>query len=389
MIVALSGVVLLWLFLRTPSRPHNALSDLGQDDTNLDADLGAAAVASSTTHLHHRTVAVADLHGDYAHALNVLHMSGVIDRDSSGGLQALPLWSGSRATLVSTGDIVDRGDDTIPLYRLFSSLRSQAARAGGRVFNCLGNHEMMNALGDWRYVTQGDVNSFGGVDGRKHAISVDGWVGQEWMEHYDVSHSLPLFPLADLEKLQGLPQGYTPPQANFVHGGIHPSWTHGKPTPLADIVATGHSLLNKTLTRQADPYEPLARGRLPPTTTPHEHDIWTAEGPFWYRGYATEADETVACDLATQAAKALHVDFLVMGHTPHFDGFVHRCDPPLIHLIDTGISRAYGGEQSALVFDSELQWHEGDGKWHETVTLIALYRGRRPRIVHTRRRVVE
>lgn len=37
-------------------------------------------------------------------------------------------------------DIVDRGRDTIALYRLMDSLRAQAERAGGAVVSLLGNH---------------------------------------------------------------------------------------------------------------------------------------------------------------------------------------------------------------------------------------------------------
>lgn len=51
-------------------------------------------------------------------------------------------WIGKTATLVQTGDIVDRGRDTIALYKLFDTLRGQAAAAGGEVISLLGNHEV-------------------------------------------------------------------------------------------------------------------------------------------------------------------------------------------------------------------------------------------------------
>lgn len=76
------------------------------------------------------------------HAHNVLRMASLIS--SSGH------WIGGHDVLVSTGDIVDRGDDTIELYRLFDRLRKEASEVGGEVRNLLGNHEIMNALGDWR-----------------------------------------------------------------------------------------------------------------------------------------------------------------------------------------------------------------------------------------------
>lgn len=96
-----------------------------------------------------RVVAVADLHGDLEHAHNVLRMARLVDNK-----QVEPGWIGGHDVLVSTGDIVDRGDDTIPLYHMFQRLRDQARAAGGDVRNCIGNHEMMNALMDWRWVVQ-------------------------------------------------------------------------------------------------------------------------------------------------------------------------------------------------------------------------------------------
>lgn len=373
LILFIGAALVLYLLLKSsPTHPHNAL--------------GLIPTTTSSSTLHHRLVAVADLHGDYPHALNVLHMSGIINHDGQSPDQPVQ-WSGHRATLVSTGDIVDRGDDTIELYRMFQTLRSQATQIGGRVFNCLGNHEMMNAMGDWRYITRGDVDTFGDIQERRLAMSSHGWIGQEWLANYQVSHTLSLFPDQDVERLKSLdsnplPDSYTSPRANFVHGGIHPDWAD---RGLDDITQIGHSLLNKSLTYQAENSQ-LARGRFPPDVESDEVAIWSENGPFWYRGYATEPSEQAACYTARKAAEALQVDYLVMGHTPHFDGFVHRCDPPLIHLIDTGISRAYGGEQSALVFDSDLHWD--NEKWVETVSLIALYKARRPKVVHSTTRIV-
>lgn len=51
-------------------------------------------------------------------------------------------WVGKDTTLVQTGDIVDRGRDTIALYRLMDTLRVEAELAGGQVISLLGNHEV-------------------------------------------------------------------------------------------------------------------------------------------------------------------------------------------------------------------------------------------------------
>lgn len=43
----------------------------------------------------------------------------------------------------------------------------------------------------------------------------------------------------------------------------------------------------------------------------------------------------------------------VIGHTPNFERIFHRCNSEII-IIDTGISRAYGGVLSALEIDYKL-----------------------------------
>ncbi|SJX63561.1 uncharacterized protein SRS1_14315 [Sporisorium reilianum f. sp. reilianum] len=321
--------------------------------------------ADGRTPLSRRTVAVADLHGDLAHALNVLSMASVLS--VSGDKYT---WVGGHDVLVSTGDIVDRGDDTIALYRLFITLREQAARAGGEVKNCLGNHEVMNALGDWRYVTAGDVKSFGGVEARRAAMSSTGWIGQDWLRNYNVTHTIPLLPPTH----PALPAGYTPPRMSFVHGGITP---HYATLGTHHINTLGHSFLAKALS------QPTPTSWLPPNTTTDEQLLWSESGPLWYRGYASDPPAT-ACPNAAQATQLLGVTQLVMGHTPHFDGFVTRCNNTVL-LIDTGISRAYGGEQSALIVDFDLIPVDGstDGKsrWIEKQTLTALYKGRKPTVL--------
>lgn len=370
------------------------------------------AEPSSTGHdaYHHptirrRTVAIADLHGDLPHALNVLTMAGVITspsqahwkpssdffHDSQQTSQQRHGISRSDTILVSTGDIVDRGDDTIALYRLFERLRREAANqqisssSQGQVKNCIGNHELMNALGDWRYVTPGDIQSFGGEMERRKMMSSEGWLGRLWLEHYNVSHSIDLLPPEQVRVARDLPSEYRLPRASFVHGGIHPSWAA---TGLDHINTVGQSLLSKALTEAS-----LSGHGLPKNVTQEERAIYAEQGPFWYRGYAYEEDKE-ACSLAAQAADSLQVDYLVQGHTPHLQGFVHRCKPkPILHLIDTGISRAYGGEQSALVFEVELKWHGSEeaskGHWKETTRLIALYKGRRPKTIYTLERKID
>lgn len=300
-----------------------------------------------------RVVVVADLHGDYAHMVAVLRHAGVIGHNTTE-------WIAGEDVLVSTGDSVDRGDGTIQIYTLYQSLREQSARQGGQVVTLLGNHEVMNAVDDWRYVTQGDIDSFGGVAARQHAMSMSGWLGQEWLDYYKVAARVPL-----------LPEDHVQPRALvLVHGGITPAWAqHG----IDEINQVGYSFLLKALS------EKKSNGHSVQNSTAAEMALWSPHGPFWYRGYALD-EETSACTTVEDALRTLSAHHMVMGHTPHLSGFQMRCGGQIL-VIDTGISRAYGGKQSAMVIHAQLRQTTRllrSPRWDATYAFWAYYVGDSP-----------
>ena len=78
-----------------------------------------------------RIVAIGDLHGDYENYLEVLRIAGLINKRGK--------WSGGEAHLVQTGDIPDRGPDSVKIIEHISKLAKQAKKKGGRVHNLIGN----------------------------------------------------------------------------------------------------------------------------------------------------------------------------------------------------------------------------------------------------------
>jgi len=97
-------------------------------------------------------IAVGDVHGDYDAFVAILQKAGLLD--------AKLHWSGGNATLVQTGDILDRGPKNQEVMRLLMRLEKEAPKSGGRVVALLGNHEVMNLVGDLRYVSDEDYASF-------------------------------------------------------------------------------------------------------------------------------------------------------------------------------------------------------------------------------------
>ena len=99
-----------------------------------------------------RVVAVGDIHGAIAEFKSILKTTGLADDSGR--------WTGGKAVLVQTGDYMDRGAGTRAVLDLLMALERQAKDAGGRVFAALGNHEVMNLIGDTRDATPGIFATF-------------------------------------------------------------------------------------------------------------------------------------------------------------------------------------------------------------------------------------
>jgi hypothetical protein len=92
-----------------------------------------------------RVVAIGDIHGAIDEFRGILKTAGLADDSGR--------WSGGNAVLMQTGDYMDRGSGTRAVLDLLMALEQQAKDAGGRVSAVLGNHEVMNLIGDTRDAT--------------------------------------------------------------------------------------------------------------------------------------------------------------------------------------------------------------------------------------------
>ena len=63
----------------------------------------------------------------------------------------------SSAVLVQTGDVTDRGPDSLEVIELMIRLEAEAAAAGGEVVALVGNHEVMNVTGELDYVSPEEI----------------------------------------------------------------------------------------------------------------------------------------------------------------------------------------------------------------------------------------
>ena len=240
-------------------------------------------------------IAIGDMHGDLVAARKALRLAGAIDADDR--------WSGGKLTVVQTGDVLDRGDDDRRILDLLERLRAEATAAGGELITLAGNHELMNVIGDFRYITQGGFDAFGGPEGRHRAFRPGGPYALLLSEH-------PLY----------IKVGDT----LFVHGGI-----------LHKHVAYG-------LDRMQDELRAFMQGKRPEPPLM----AMAEDGPVWTRLYS-DPGQPSDCAQLRQVLEELDAKRMVVGHTPQQRGMTSDCDGR-VWRIDTGMSRFYGGSVQVL-----------------------------------------
>jgi hypothetical protein len=243
-------------------------------------------------------IAVGDLHADLPSAKKAFAIAGITDAQGK--------WAVSDTIVVQTGDLTDRGPDGQPLLEWVRSLEIQAKKYNSQFIVLLGNHEVMNLQGDWRYVSQADVQSFGGLEQRKQAFTPGG----EWSDWLSTKDAV-------------LQIGDT----IFVHGGVSRQF--------------------------ARPAETLSQEVRLAMLGQGDRSILSEKGPLWYRGYWRQT-ELQACEEAQFVLEQVGAKRMVMGHTTQRDGQIHsRCNGTLF-AIDTGISRHYGEHPSALRLTGDI-----------------------------------
>lgn len=86
--------------------------------------------------------ALGDVHGDYDRCADLLVACKILgkkpnDPDDPSQVQ----WTAKRAVLVRTGDMIDKGTQSVKVLMLMRSLQQAAKKEGGQFFITYGNHE--------------------------------------------------------------------------------------------------------------------------------------------------------------------------------------------------------------------------------------------------------
>ena len=246
--------------------------------------------------------AIGDFHGDEAHAFDALRLCGAVDASGR--------WAGGTMTVVQLGDVMDRGNASLPLLHSLWDLQAEAHAAGGELLLLLGNHELLNMQGATRYVHKGELRSYGGAAAWSRAMDP---------HHGEIGRRLVATPATAV-------RGAGACATLFLHAGLRPS-----------VAASFESLesLNGALRQQI-----LAgNGEL----------LDAHQGPLWWRGHvrphAAGLSDESACDEVRKAASVFGAARTAVGH--NIVPFVStRCGGAL-QMLDVGMSSAYEGRPAA------------------------------------------
>jgi len=303
-----------------------------------------------------RIIVIGDIHGDFEMCIKSLKVAKLIDGNND--------WIGRDTIVVQVGDQIDRcrysgipcnkaeatdndEDSDLKILQYFTKLHNQAQQYGGAVYSLIGNHELMNVNGDFRYVSYKGLVDFNyenniGEQARRDAFSP----GNSISEFLACTRQMALIIGSNL----------------FVHAGILPS------------IAEKYSVknLNELLSLYLfDELKDLSE----------YDDILNSSSfsPLWNRSFGnisrqkynkeleyldlsgTEYTESKSnCDKLLKPLKEIYkVDKIIVGHTPLIDnGIGNVCDKK-IWLTDYGVSKAFDkfDSQSQINSNSSLNQH--------------------------------
>ncbi len=347
-----------------------------------------------------KIVAIGDIHGAYDEFVAILQELGLIDQKLN--------WAGGKTHFVQTGDWLDRGVQDRKVLDLLISLEKQAEKAGGRAHILMGNHEVMNIIGDLRYVTNETYASY--ASDKSAELREKTYARYLKYRAARAERNVPpqLFNPDEKFKEEWMakhPPGYLEQRKAFSESGIYGRWisTRNAILRLNEIVFLHGGLteefsrlslreINEKLRRELKTFfemratliqngilddsldfdealqqvaaeisyqkakgvslEPQVIAALNQFQAAGSWLMTNPTGPLWYRGLAQEPEETFkpTLDRIKENFKAKH---FVIGHTPTLNGITSRFSSD-VFLIDTGmLRRYYNGRCAALVIEGD------------------------------------
>jgi hypothetical protein len=291
-----------------------------------------------------RIIAIGDIHGDLNLAIRSFKLAKLIDSNYN--------WIANppNTIVIQVGDQVDscrpipgvnechtkpqpadKAED-VKVINFFDQMHTKASAYGGAVYSLLGNHELMNSEGDFRYVSYDNYYNF---HYEQNGQEYDGPAGRK-----DVFE--PGGPLA--KNLACTRNSVMIIGSNmFIHAGILPILVNHIPGNNSQVkMEYLNAIVRKWLLGKMEEFGPGAE-------TDKKLFINGSLSPFWTRIYGQikpDADMTMPeCEnYVAKALKVFQIGKIIVGHTPQLlvngVGINGTCNQDLWR-IDGGFSKAF------------------------------------------------
>ena len=327
---------------------------------------------ASNANAQERIIAIGDLHGDYDAFEALLLDAGLINKRGR--------WTGGETILVQTGDVPDRGPESLKIIKRLQNLQKKAPRKGGKVITLVGNHEAMNVTGDLRYVHPGEYEAFADRNSRQRREAAYE-ANLEAIEAFYLEQDATFSSISIREKwFDATPLGKLEHQRAWAPDGDVGGWVANNPAVaiVGDSLFVHGGISTKYTAYSVNSMNVMTHEALNARDTAPTSILYDEMGPLWYRGHVRDVVDTQTTDPISEAPvddeitaptllqtkeidlalTVFDIDRIVIGHTPALSGITATHDGKIIQ-IDTGIAAYYGGTQSYLeIMDGVLIAHD-------------------------------
>ncbi len=339
--------------------------------------------------------AFGDTHGAYDELIKTLKQAKLINEELN--------WTGGKAHLVTTGDVLDRGPHPRKILDLMIKLEQQAAQAGGAFHFVLGNHEVMILVGDLRYVAKEEYLEFAADETPQirenyfnQYVAYQNLFNQK-LETKEITDTNQLKTKFDREH----PHGFFARYEAFSPQGKYGSWLLKKPVILkvndnlfahgglsSELTGKQLDALNQTLKNNLNDYlsnwhQLIKSNQLPIASKFKKRHlvlnsdnqkaldllknypkdfIFNTNSPTWYRG-ASYCHPYYETDSVTQQLKQFSANQLFVGHSVTQSRKVETRLDKKVTTMDTGmLAKVYRGKGNLVkIFNNEVTVLDSDG----------------------------
>jgi hypothetical protein len=276
-----------------------------------------------------RIIAIGDIHGDYVAFILVLKRANLVNDDLK--------WIGGDTHVVQIGDILDRKprnydnddeDSEFKIIALILKLQLESYQSGGGFHPVIGNHELMNILGIFDYVSPMGIMHFGSPEKRK--------------EYFELGNTFSKYLACAWNPVIKIGKNL------FCHGGISVN------------IAKKYTIENINFIMRDALYG--NRGHL---NQRYFYELFLDDNSvLWNRSYST--DSTIQKHLLAErnldyVFAQYDIDKMIVGHTPQENGIKRKFSGKVL-CIDTAMSEAFGRKNKKTERIHFLEIMEDDNK---------------------------